>query len=87
MPNNEEDTRKYNDILNKLQDVVTKQLDVELSKVTEKANFANDLGADSLDTVELVMAIEEKFGIEIPDEQAESITTVGEAAKFIKNNI
>ena len=55
--------------------------------MTEESNFANDLGADSLDTVELVMAIEEQFDIEIPDEKAESIKTVRQAAEFIQNTL
>ena len=57
---------------------------VEADKVTENASFIDDLGADSLDTVELVMAFEEEFGVEIPDDAAESIVTVGDAVKFIK---
>ena len=56
---------------------------LDLEKVTENASFIEDLGADSLDTVELVMAFEEEFGIEIPDDAAESIVTVGDAVKFI----
>jgi acyl carrier protein len=59
-------------------------LGVEPDKVTEAASFIDDLGADSLDTVELVMAFEEEFGVEIPDDAAESIVTVGDAVKFIK---
>lgn len=60
---------------------------MEASKVIPKANFANDLGADSLDTVELVMALEEEFDIEIPDEAAEQITTVQEAVDYISNKV
>ena len=63
--------------------IVVEHLGVEADKVTEDASFIDDLGADSLDIVELVMAFEEEFGIEIPDDAAESIVTVGDAIKFI----
>ena len=63
---------------------VIEHLGVEEDKVTENASFIDDLGADSLDTVELVMAFEEEFGIEIPDEEAEKITKVGEAIDYIE---
>lgn len=63
--------------------IVVEHLNVDADKVTEGASFIEDLGADSLDTVELVMAFEEEFGIEIPDDAAESIVTVGDAVKFI----
>jgi acyl carrier protein len=63
---------------------VIEHLNVEAEKVTENASFIDDLGADSLDTVELVMAFEEEFNVEIPDDAAESIVTVGDAVKFIK---
>ena len=65
--------------------IVAEQLGVLEDKVTPEASFANDLGADSLDTVELVMALEEKFGVEIPDEEAEKIVTVQDALNFINN--
>ena len=65
--------------------VVVDQLGVNESEVTKQASFVDDLGADSLDTVELVMALEEEFGIEIPDEDAEKITTVGDAVKYIED--
>jgi acyl carrier protein len=65
---------------------VVEHLGVEEDKVVENASFIDDLGADSLDTVELVMAFEEEFGIEIPDDAAESIQTFGDAVKFIKEN-
>lgn len=84
MSRNEEKTKQYNTILKDLQAVVVEQLGVKDSDITEEASFANDLGADSLDTVELVMAIEEQFSIEIPDEKAEMIKTVGQAAEFIQ---
>ena len=72
------------DILGKVQKIVSEQLGVDEAEVKPEANFANDLGADSLDTVELVMALEEEFDIEIPDESAESISTVQSAVDFIK---
>lgn len=65
--------------------IVVEQLDVEEEKVLASSSFTNDLGADSLDTVELVMALEEEFEIEIPDEAAEKITTVQEAVDYINN--
>jgi acyl carrier protein len=67
--------------------VAVAQLNVNGDEVTMEANFTKDLGADSLDTVELVMALEEEFGMEIPDEDAEKITTVGEAVKYISAHI
>jgi acyl carrier protein len=75
------------EIFEKVKKIVTEQLSVEASKVIPEANFANDLGADSLDTVELVMALEEEFDIEIPDEAAEKITTVQEAVDYINNKV
>jgi acyl carrier protein len=71
------------EILDKVKELVIEHLDVEADKVTPEANFATDLGADSLDTVELVMALEEAFDIEIPDEDAEKIATVGAAVDYI----
>ncbi|TAD77108.1 MAG: acyl carrier protein [Oscillatoriales cyanobacterium] len=70
-------------ILEKVQKIVSEQLSVDLEKVVPEASFNNDLGADSLDTVELVMALEEEFDIEIPDEAAESISTVQSAVDYI----
>ena len=70
----------------KVKDVIIDKLGVEESAIKEKAHFVNDLGADSLDTVELIMEFEEEFGIEIPDEDAENITTVGTAIKYIEKN-
>ena len=64
--------------------IVVEHLGVEDAKVTENASFIDDLGADSLDIVELVMAFEEEFGVEIPDDAAEKISTVGDATKFIE---
>jgi acyl carrier protein len=66
--------------------IVVEHLGVDESKVTENASFIDDLGADSLDTVELVMAFEEEFGCEIPDEAAEKILTVKDAIRFIEEN-
>nr|YP_010156011.1 acyl carrier protein [Cumathamnion serrulatum]QQY85387.1 acyl carrier protein [Cumathamnion serrulatum] len=74
-------------IFEKVRNIVVQQLGVEKHQVTLEANFASDLGADSLDTVELVMAIEEEFNIEIPDEDAEKIATLNEAVKFIEEAI
>ena len=71
-------------IFEEVQKIVVEQLEVEADKVTKDANFANDLGADSLDTVELVMALEDKFEIEIHDEAAENIATVEAAVKYIE---
>ena len=71
------------DVFSRVKKIVVEHLDVEEDKVTEKASFTDDLGADSLDQVELVMAFEEEFDIEIPDDAAEHIQTVGDAVKFI----
>jgi acyl carrier protein len=71
------------DIAERVKKIVVEHLNVDAEKVTDNASFIEDLGADSLDTVELVMAFEEEFGIEIPDDAAESIVTVGDAVKFI----
>lgn len=68
----------------KVREIIAKQLGVETSQVTPEASFVEDLGADSLDTVELVMAFEEEFGIEIPDEDAEKISKVKDAIEYIK---
>ena len=73
------------DISNKVKKMVADHLGVDESKVTEEANFIDDLGADSLDTVELVMSFEEEFGSEISDSGAEKILTVGDAIKFIES--
>lgn len=74
------------EVLEKVKEIVVEHLGVEADKVVEGANFIDDLGADSLDTVELVMAFEEEFGIEIPDDAAEKIATVGDAVTFISEN-
>ena len=73
------------DVSSKVKKMVADHLGVEELKVTEQANFVDDLGADSLDTVELVMAFEEEFGSEISDSEAEKILTVGDAIKFIES--
>ena len=73
------------DVANKVKRMVVDHLGVEESKVTDESNFIDDLGADSLDTVELVMAFEEEFGSEISDSEAEKILTVGDAIKFIES--
>lgn len=75
------------DIFEKVKKIVTDQLSVEGDTIKPQSNFANDLGADSLDTVELVMALEEEFDIEIPDEAAEKITTVQEAVDYINTKV
>ncbi len=69
----------------KVKDIISKQLGIDMEKVTPEASFMDDLGADSLDTVELVMAFEETFNIEIPDEDAEKIIKVSDAISYIKN--
>ncbi len=71
----------------KVRDIIVEQLGVDPEQVTHEASFVDDLGADSLDTVELVMAFEEEFDLEIPDEDAEKITTVGEAIEYIERNL
>jgi len=68
----------------KVKKIIVDQLGVDAAEVTPEASFIEDLGADSLDTVELVMALEEEFGIEIPDEEAEKIMTVKDAVEYIK---
>ncbi len=71
---------------NKVRDIIVEQLGVDSDQVTENASFVNDLGADSLDTVELIMAFEEEFGVEIPDEEAEKIKTVKDVLNYIEEN-
>ena len=71
-------------IEDKVKAIIAEQLGVKPEEVTPQASFIDDLGADSLDTVELVMALEEEFGIEIPDEDAEKMTTVGDALKYVQ---
>ncbi|MFT5206343.1 MAG: acyl carrier protein [Candidatus Omnitrophota bacterium] len=71
------------DTADKVKSIIAEQLGVKLEEVVDSASFTDDLGADSLDTVELVMALEEEFGIEIPDEDAEKMATVGQAMSYI----
>ncbi|MEK6715381.1 MAG: acyl carrier protein [Candidatus Omnitrophota bacterium] len=71
-------------VTDKVKSIIAEQLGVKVEEVTPQASFIDDLGADSLDTVELVMALEEEFGIEIPDEDAEKMGTVGDAIKYIE---
>ena len=75
------------EIFEKIKKIVMEQLGVELDKVTMEASFADDLGADSLDAVEFIMALEETFDIEVPDEDAEKLKTVGDAVKYINDKV
>ena len=75
------------DVIERVKKIVVERLEVDAEKVNEKASFIDDLGADSLDLVELVMAFEEEFGIEIPDDVQEQIGTVGDAVRFIKERV
>jgi acyl carrier protein len=78
---------EHEEIFGKVKEVIIDQLSVEEDDVTADASFFDDLGADSLDIVELVMALEDQFGISIPDEDAESIKTVGDAVEYIASNM
>jgi acyl carrier protein len=71
----------------KVKEIIINELGVDPEKVTPEASFVEDLGADSLDTVELVMAFEEEFGVDIPDEDAEQMRTVGDAIQYLKENM
>ncbi|RKY40936.1 MAG: acyl carrier protein [Candidatus Omnitrophota bacterium] len=71
----------------KVKEIIAEQLGVRREEVKPESSFIDDLGADSLDTVEIVMALEEEFGIEIPDEDAEKMSTVGEAIQYIENKV
>ena len=73
-------------VFEKVKKIIVEQLGVEEDEITMESSFIDDLGADSLDIVELIMALEEEFDIEIPDSEAEKITTVGDAVEYIKNN-
>lgn len=75
------------DIASRVKKIIVDKLGVDESEVTPEASFTNDLGADSLDTVELIMEFEKEFNLSIPDEQAEGITTVGEAIKYLEENV
>ena len=74
------------EIAEKVKSIIVEKLGVDESEVTNEASFTNDLGADSLDTVELIMEFEKEFDISIPDEQAENIQTVGQAIKYLESN-
>lgn len=74
------------DVASRVKAIIVDKLSVEESEVTNEASFTNDLGADSLDTVELIMEFEKEFDIQIPDDQAENISTVGQAIKYIEEN-
>jgi len=74
-------------VFDRVKAIVVEQLGVEANEVTPQSKFVEDLGADSLDVVELVMALEDEFDLEIPDEEAEKIATVGEAAKYIEGHV
>jgi acyl carrier protein len=78
---------KMSDVANRVKDIIVEHLSVDADKVTDTASFIDDLGADSLDTVELVMAFEEEFGCEIPDDAAEKILTVKDAVDFLSTQI
>ena len=73
------------DAADKVREIIANELGVEMEKVTDEASFVEDLGADSLDTVELVMAFEEEFWVEIPDEDAEQMQTVGDAIRYLQD--
>jgi len=75
------------EIAQKVKQIIIEKLGVEESEVTPEASFTNDLGADSLDTVELIMEFEKEFNISIPDDQAENISTVGQAISYLKQNV
>ena len=74
-------------VVEKVSGIISEQLGVKKEEIKLESSFIDDLGADSLDTVEVVMALEEEFGIEIPDEDAEKITTVGQAVKYIDDKV
>ena len=78
--------RKMSDIATRVKNIIVDKLGVDESEVIAEASFTNDLGADSLDTVELIMEFEKEFNIAIPDDQAEKIGTVGDAITYIENN-
>jgi acyl carrier protein len=74
-------------MVEKVKDIIVEELGVEREKLTDSASFMEDLGADSLDTVELVMAFEKEFDIDIPDEEAEKLRTVGDALKYLQDKL
>tara|TARA_Y100001978_G_C23261123_1_gene231435 strand:+ start:114 stop:413 length:300 start_codon:yes stop_codon:yes gene_type:complete len=83
---NQKRRRKMSDIAARVKSIIIDKLSVEESEVTTEASFTNDLGADSLDTVELIMEFEKEFNISIPDDQAENISTVGQAISYIEEH-
>ena len=87
MLRNADEEAQMSDTAERVKKIVVEHLGVDAEKVTEQASFIDDLGADSLDTVELVMAFEEEFSVEIPDDAAETIVTVGDAIKFLEKNV
>ena len=72
---------------NKIKEIIVDKLGIEESEITDSVSFTNDLGADSLDTVELIMEFEKEFNVSIPDEEAEKIQTVGDAVAYLKDNV
>ena len=76
-----------NNLENKIKEIIVDKLGIEESEITDSASFTNDLGADSLDTVELIMEFEKEFNVSIPDEEAEKIQTVGDAVAYLKDNV
>ena len=74
------------DVFDKVKSIIAERLSIDESKIAESSSFIEDLGADSLDTVELIMQLEDAFGIQIPDEDAEKISTVGDAVKYIEEH-
>jgi acyl carrier protein len=85
--NKEEENMEREDLLKKMKNIVADKLSISEDQITEEASFIDDLGADSLDTVELVMALEDEFGLDIPDEEAEKLTTVGKAMDYILTHL
>ncbi len=73
-------------VMDKIKDILVEQLNIDESEIVPEASFIDDLGADSLDIVELIMSMEEEFGIEIPEDEVESLSTVGAAVEYIKAN-
>jgi acyl carrier protein len=80
-------SKDMSDIASKVKSIIVEKLGVDESEVTPEASFTNDLGADSLDTVELIMELEKEFNVSIPDEQAENITTVGQAIGYLEEHV